>query len=243
MISNYGNFTIHKFDKLDSTNSHAFNLANSQKIFDHEIIISDIQEQGRGRKDRNWQSPKGNLYFSIILQPKISASKIHQISFVAITALQIAIEKITTSKIEVKWPNDLLINGKKAAGILLESKINQDQCQFVVMGLGLNIKSHPQNTIFEATNLKENNCDISKQQALEKFLDEFENLYQNWLNFGFDKIRNLWLKNAYQLNATIKLKIDNETISGFFKDLDCDGNLLLQYNNQVKVISAADILA
>ena len=99
----------------------AFSLAENRKIFANEIIVAVKQNNGRGRLDRKWESPIGNLYFSLVLQPQIAVEKISQISFVAICALQMAVEKTferqkIVAKIQNKWPNDLLIAQKKSCG-------------------------------------------------------------------------------------------------------------------------------
>jgi BirA family biotin operon repressor/biotin-[acetyl-CoA-carboxylase] ligase len=244
----YKNFTIYHFNKLDSTNKYALESAATKKKFDHEIILSDSQNSGMGRNGRSWSSPAGNLYFSLILQPNIMADKIPQLSFVAITALRLAVErifaeqKLPTNVIENKWPNDLLIDKKKVAGILLESKINQNFCEFVIIGIGLNLVSSPENTIFPASSLKKFGIGLSVPIALKKFLDEFENLYQNWLDFGFAGTHNLWLKQAYNFKKNIVVKNDSKQIEGIFNDLDLDGSLILESKNGMLKISAGDLL-
>ncbi len=237
----YQNFTIHEFEQIESTNSYAFEAASSRQISDHEIIMAHKQIIGRGRQNRSWNSPNGNLYFSLVLRPKISAEKMPQISFVAITALQIAIAKIVKNSVQVKWPNDLLIDEKKVAGLLLEGKISDKNCEFVVIGIGLNIRSSPTNTIFPADNLKNFGIEISPKKALKNFLDEFERLYCNWLDFGFKGIRQLWLKNAYRLGKEISVKIGLESLEGVFENFDEEGNLLLRCGNETIKISVADV--
>jgi len=242
MIKNYKNFTIHIFDELESTNKTAFELAQEKKKFDHEIILAKKQNAGRGRENRVWSSGEGNLYFSLILQPKISANKIPQLSFVAIAALMLTLQKIVKNKISLKWPNDLLIEEKKVSGLLLESKISGNDCEFVILGIGLNTDSNPDNTIFPASNLKKFGYEISPQDVLEKFLDELEILYQNWLDFGFEAIRKLWLKNAFRLNEKISVKQEETLIEGIFENLDEEGNLIIKSQGKQLKISAADVL-
>ncbi len=238
------NFIIHEFEELESTNSHAFELASLGKISDHEIIFARKQSGGRGRKNRSWVSPEGNLYFSLILRPKISAEKLSQLSFLGIAALNEMVKKVshkTSAIIENKWPNDLLLDGKKIAGSLLESKISGGNSEFAVLGIGLNLTSNPDNTIFPATNLLEAGVDLSAESALKNFLDEFEKIYQNWLNFGFAGIRNLWLRNAFSLGKEIKVTLDEQPLRGIFEDLDLEGNLLLRSGEKIVKISVADV--
>jgi len=239
----YKNFIIHEFDELESTNSHAFELANLQEISDHEIILAHKQKAGRGRQNRSWNSPLGNLYFSLMLRPNLPAEKISELSFVAIVALREMIKKEIkqVAKLTNKWPNDLLIDDKKVAGLLLESKISGKNCEFVILGIGLNIDSNPDNTIFPAANLKDFAINISPESALKDFLDEFEKIYQIWINFGFEGIRKLWLKDAFRLHEKITVKLDGKEIVGVFEDLDAEGNLILKSEDGILKISAADV--
>ncbi len=236
------NFTIHQFEELEGTNSHALELASLAQIFDHEIILANSQKSGRGRKDRKWESPPGNLYFSLVLQPKISLEKIPQISLVAIAALRLAIEKIAPEiSISNKWPNDLLINDHKIAGLLLESKISGKECNFIILGIGVNLVSNPENTIFPASNLKNFTIEISPENLLKNFLNEFEKLYQNWLDFGFTGTRQIWLQKPYRLKEKITVRLDEKTIEGIFEDVDLEGNLLLKIDGKILKISTADV--
>lgn len=232
MYWSYKNFVIHQFSELESTNKTAFELASNHTLSDREIILAKKQSAGRGRMSRNWSSPEGNLYFSILLKPQKNLSELNQLSFVGIVALHLAVRNST-----MKWPNDLLINQKKVAGLLLESKINQKNCDFVVVGIGVNIASNPSQTIFPASNLHECGIEITPEDLLKKFLDEFENLYQNWLDFGFAKTRRIWMQNAHKLNEEIKCGDD----FGVFLGIDEDGNLLLKKDERISKISVADV--
>ena len=248
-MSSYKNFIIHQFETLDSTNSHAFNLAQNKQAFDREVIVASRQNAGRGRMDRKWQSEHGNLFFSLIIRPQntiISAKNAHKLSFLSILALHTALSHFNdNNKIEMKWPNDLLINQKKVAGILLESEFNQDQLDFAILGIGVNITSHPDNVLFPATHLHQANILTQKDQILEKFLDEFEKLYQLVEQFGLDEtfknIRNIWLKNAYKINEMVSVNLGEEKISGVFNNVDEEGCLELTINNNIKKISFGDV--
>ncbi|MBU6140377.1 MAG: biotin--[acetyl-CoA-carboxylase] ligase [Proteobacteria bacterium] len=232
----YKNFVIHEFLELESTNKTAVELASLGKIFDRELILAKQQSAGRGRRNRDWISPAGNLYFSLVLRPKIELEKIPQLSFVAIAALRLAVKNSM-----VKWPNDLLIEEKKVAGLLLESKISEKNCEFVVIGIGINLTSHPSETIFPASNLENFGIKISPPEMLKKFLDEFEILYQNWLDFDFAGIRQIWLQRAYRLNEKVKLKLDGKEVEGVFSGIDGEGNLLLNREEKILKISVADV--
>lgn len=239
----YKNFTIHQFEQLESSNETAFAMAEAKRIFDHEIVLAEMQTAGKGRQSRVWSSPKGNLYFSLLLRPQIEINKIPQISFLAITALRLVVADLAPDcQVENKWPNDLLVNAKKVAGLLLESQFFGNKCEFVIIGIGVNLASNPDQTIFPAGNLKDFGVVISAENLLQKFLDAFEELYQNYLNFGFENVRRAWILKAFQLHKKISVKNGSAEISGIFADLDEEGNLvLLTENDGKKIIAAADI--
>jgi BirA family biotin operon repressor/biotin-[acetyl-CoA-carboxylase] ligase len=242
----YKNYHIHHFQNLESSNKTAFEMAEQNQLSDREIILTDSQSSGKGRNNRKWHSPEGNLYFSMVLRPKISLTQIHHLSFLSVVALRRVVKKILPDiAIQNKWPNDLLIDEKKAAGILLESKIDEKNCHFVVIGVGLNLSSYPNETIFTATSLKEFGAEIATQNILQLFLDEFEDLYQNYLSFGFKKIRNYWLAGAYKLGKNIIVKnSQQQEIEAIFLDLDQEGNLILknEEKDRIEIIYSADIL-
>jgi len=239
--NHYKSFTINSLDETTSTNQLTFDLAKSNQINHNHVIITKKQTAGKGRYGRVWQSFDGNLYFSILLKPQNkNLDLISTLSFVSAVAIGIAINDLktkSTTKISYKWPNDILINGYKTAGILLESDINQNQLNFVVIGIGVNIVDNPDNTNYPSTNLKhENFLEILPEDLLKKFLDNFSDLYEKWLNFGFKPIRNLWLENAFNLNKEISINLFNKKIKGLFKDLDENGNLILELENKENVI-------
>lgn len=240
-INYYKSFTIDPLGETTSTNQLAFNLARSNQINHNHVIIAKKQTAGKGRYGRVWESFDGNLYFSILLKPaNKNLDLISTLSFVSAVAMGMAINDLktkSTTKISYKWPNDILINNNKAAGILLESDVNQNQINFVIIGIGVNIIANPDNTIYPATNLKrEEFLEISPENLLKKFLDNFSDLYEKWLNFGFKPIRNLWLENAFNLNKEISVNLSNQKVKGLFKDLDENGNLILQLENKETVI-------
>jgi len=243
----YKSFIISSLDETMSTNQLAFNLAKSHQIDHNHIIITKKQTAGKGRYGRVWESFDGNLYFSILLKPhNKNLDLVSTLSFVSAVAMGLSLDNFkakSTTRISYKWPNDILINGCKTSGILLESDINQNQINFVVIGIGVNIAASPDSTNYPATNLKQEGfLEISPENLLKKFLDNFSDLYDKWLNFGFKPIRNLWLENAFNLNEEVSVNLANKKIKGLFKDLDVNGNLVLELENkEVLIISSGEI--
>jgi BirA family biotin operon repressor/biotin-[acetyl-CoA-carboxylase] ligase len=237
-------FTINEFDELASTNDKAFELFAAKEISDHFVILANSQNKGRGRDDRSWSSPVGNLYFSILLQnnAKLIAA---QISLVAAISMRDAISDLQKNlALKLKWPNDLLLNEKKIAGILLEGK-SDSYGSYAVLGIGVNTASSPDNTIFPANNLRNCGIEISPSQLLKKFLTHFEKNYRNWQNFGFAAARRSWLSSAYKFGEKISVRngTDGAMIEGVFKDLDDDGVLILELLDGFKKIPAAEIFS
>ena len=236
-------FSIDHYSELPSTNSLAFQLAKSYQIDHRHIILSDLQTAGRGRMDRNWISPTGNLYFSLVLKPQKSITTSSQISFVATTAMGLAIAEFGgRRKINYKWPNDILLGGEKVAGILLESDAPESPNGFIILGIGVNINSHPNSVIYPACNLVDQGFVIgNKTDLLKKFLDHFDILYQKWLDFGFAPIRNLWLDRAFNLDEQINVNLSGRSLKGVFKDLDQGGNLILGIDKENILISSGEV--
>lgn len=233
----YQNFIINHYQELESTNSLALQMIKNNSIHHNQIILADLQNSGRGRMGRNWASPQGNLYFSLVLKSQKSINQISQISFLAAVSAGLAIAEFgDEKKINYKWPNDILIDGKKTVGILLEK-----DADFVVVGIGVNINSHPEQTSYPAYNLENSGFVVDKETLLKKFLDHFSDLYQKWQNFGFVPIRNLWLSKAYNLGKEINVNLPNESLKGVFKNLDADGNLILQIGDKARIIASGEV--
>ena len=240
---NYKKYRIFEYDELGSSNDEAMKMAGLGHFGDGDLVVAKCQNKGRGRLGRVWVSEIGNLYFSLILQPKLPISRISEISFVAIVALRLAIAEILPKNGQIynKWPNDLLVNDKKVAGLLLESQIKGEKCDFVVVGIGVNLVSKPAKTMFEAACLQDFGIKIAPNGLLERFLDKFDEIYDNWLKFGFLGIRNLWLQKAWKIGEKISINQKGEILQGIFQDLDLQGNLVLLQNGQLQKVVVGDV--
>src|SRR5689334_13605441 len=170
-------FRIEQVAEIDSTNE-ACRLRAAAGEAAGLVIRADRQTAGRGRRGRNWISPSGNLYASLLLRPSRPVSESAALGFAAVTAIGDVAEALlpATATVQHKWPNDLLINGRKASGLLLEA-----QPGFLVLGIGVNILSHPAGTPYPATDLAaEGAAPITAQSLLERFLKSFAPLYEVW---------------------------------------------------------------
>jgi BirA family biotin operon repressor/biotin-[acetyl-CoA-carboxylase] ligase len=232
-------------ETVGSTNDEALRLA-AEGAEDGTLVWAREQTAGRGRQGRGWSSPPGNLYLSIVLRPDCAPAEAAQLSFVAGLALGEAFGSIAPPMIEVtyKWPNDLLLNGRKAAGILLESRSDPDgTLDWLILGLGANLQHFPEDTSFPATSLHfEGATEVDVVALLEAFGRCFLTWVNRWLDDGFAPVRRAWLHHAHGLGEEIEVRLPRETLNGTFKDLDARGVLVLELADGTRrEISAGDV--
>ncbi|AFB31698.1 MULTISPECIES: biotin--[acetyl-CoA-carboxylase] ligase [spotted fever group] len=252
---NIGKFKLIVFDKLDSTHSEAIRMAQNTKVDSNYAVLAKSQTNGRGRSGKNWQSRSGNLHVSLLIKPDKELELLPQLSFVTALSVYDSITSLCHSHsalchsresrhdirnenniIQLKWPNDVLINGRKIAGILLES-VKVENNYYLIIGIGINITYHPDNIDQPTTSLiSENLPPIEAQALLEILIENFEEYYQIWHNNGFPFIRKKWLEHAYKLYENISVKYQNDIVTGLFKDIDNTGRIILQLPSK-KIIS------
>ena len=193
------------------------------------IIIADYQTSGRGRLGRKWiSSPDDSILLSIILYPEIEELRL--LNMIAALAVAQSIEKLTDLKPILKWPNDVLIEGKKVSGALIESDVQGEQANSAIVGIGLNVNLDPSSMpeISEtATSLKEMlGREVSRLDMLESLLCEFEELCQA-LHHG-EPIHKEWQRRLDTIGREVAVKQGNEVLEGYAESVDKDGNLLLR---------------
>ena len=219
------------YDQLDSTNAEALRLAQAGErgpIW----IYCDEQTVGRGRYGRVWQSAKGNLMASLLLQPSAPATVLHQLSLVAGVAIIDAVRRLAVAQKEqlaLKWPNDLLLGTAKAGGILIEST-QFDGAQITVIGIGLNVQHAP---VVEGVKTAALSSVFGADTALAKVRNTVAERMKAWLEIwshgqGFSDIRQVWLENGPQIGDPITVKVADTVHHGAFSGLDDDGSLLVR---------------
>ncbi|MDC0865026.1 biotin--[acetyl-CoA-carboxylase] ligase [Rickettsiaceae bacterium] len=246
-------YNLLTFETIDSTNSEALHLANSGTSGDF-VISSRKQTAGRGKKGRAWVSLEGNLHASILLDSKVDPKRHPQLSFVIANAMYDSIvetirssngrSKVSSSDITLKWPNDVLIKGKKLCGILLESIKVRDK-NYVVIGFGVNIKASPRDLDYSTTSLNEEGINIEiPDEFLNILMNRFDKLYKQWIiDDNFLSIRENWMKRAYNLNKVVTVDDGVRRVSGIFKEIDFDGAMRIQLaSGQICSLSAGDVL-
>jgi BirA family biotin operon repressor/biotin-[acetyl-CoA-carboxylase] ligase len=227
-------YKIINFETLPSTNLY---LKQNYHIFDeYTVITTDNQTNGRGRINRVWNSNKDDLTFSILLKPDIDSYKIPLISLIIGAAINKIIDKYIKSYI--KWPNDILVNDKKLAGILVEG-VFSEKIDAVIVGVGINVNTteFPDNLIIKATSLKkELNIEIDKNELLTQIIEQFIYLYNEFLN-GNDKYLDILKTNNYLKNK--KVYINNNEVEVL--DINNKGNLIIKENEEIKEIFFGEV--
>jgi BirA family transcriptional regulator, biotin operon repressor / biotin---[acetyl-CoA-carboxylase] ligase len=237
-------YRLIKLIDIDGTNAEAKRVALSGVDLTHESIVvwAETQTAGRGRRGREWISPKGNLYCSLLFNPKCCASDAGQLGLVASLALQRFISRFT-NHVECKWPNDVLIQGQKVSGLLMETEANsKGDLTWLVLGVGVNISHHPEDMPFPATSLFAVGQEgITVAQMLEGFICEMDQLLSEWRKTGFSATRTEWLSVAAGLNQDITVRLPNDTLSGVFAGLDTNGALILDGPDGFQTINSGDV--
>jgi BirA family biotin operon repressor/biotin-[acetyl-CoA-carboxylase] ligase len=235
-----------RYGELDSTNDEAKRLADAGAP-PWSVIVADSQRAGRGRRGRSWQSPPGNLYLSAILRPSASLAAAAQLGFAAALAVGEALvpRLPPTSALRYKWPNDVLVDGAKIAGILLESSARADQgVAWVVAGIGINLASYPQETAYPATSLAALGAiEAAPELLLPGLVGALRAWVRRWEAEGFEPVRRAWLERALGLGGSLGVRLPRESVTGRFVDLDRDGALLLETATGPRRIAAGEIFS
>lgn len=220
-------------DQTDSTNADTFTLAE-QGEGEGLVFLADSQLKGKGRLGRNWVSPAGvNLYCSILLRPQIPPFEAAQLTFLSAVAVARAIRLTTGLQPEIKWPNDLLLNGKKVAGLLNEMHAETDRVGFVILGIGVNLNmdgsQFPEDLRTPATSLAiETGKSVSRRLFTVCLLNELDAEYGRFLEFGFGPVREEWGTFCNASGKMLQVLNEGAVVEGAFAGLDHDGAMLLQ---------------
>ena len=226
-----------RHQELDSTNSETQRLAEAGEA-GPVWIVADRQTAGRGRRGRVWQTDSGNLAATLLLRPDAPPAIVGQLSFVAALATaEMAAHFAPGAAITVKWPNDVLADGAKLAGILLEAGTN-----WLAVGIGVNLVRFPPDTGFPAISLAQLGIAApSSEEALTVLAARFAHWYGVWMSEGFETVRSAWLARAGGLGGPICARLPHETRSGVFEGIDATGALLLNEQGQVRAIAAGEV--
>lgn len=238
---------IHYKESVDSTQKIAHRLAY-EDVPEGVVIIAEEQVLGRGRMERKWHSPKHTgIWMSMILRPKIPLAKAPQLTLITAVAVVQAIEENTGLSPHIKWPNDILINGKKVTGILTEMQAEADRIFSIIIGIGMNVNQEKEDFPEEiqeiATSLSiEKGEKISRATLIRSVLSNVERLYLLYLEKGFSPIKLLWESYAISIGKNIVARTITGSIQGLALGITDDGVLMVEDTlGKTHYIYSADI--
>ncbi len=218
---------IFHFQELETTMDKAKNLVKNNAPH-LSVVIAENQTLGRGRLNRKWFSSKGGLWFTLILKPDTPPQLSYIYNFAASLSLSRSLRRLFELDVSVKWPNDLLLNGKKLAGLLSEMETRGDMVEFLNIGIGINVNNQPQKIESRAISLKDVlDQNLSRRLILETFLDEFKNHIQI---IDCPKIIEQWKKQTSTIGCHVRIETLNQFYEGFAIDVDDTGALIIEDN-------------
>jgi BirA family transcriptional regulator, biotin operon repressor / biotin---[acetyl-CoA-carboxylase] ligase len=230
------------YDTLGSTNAEALALARAGER-GPLWISARTQSAGRGRRGTRWVSPAGNLHATLLLSEPSPPAQAPQLSFVAALAVHDAIAACAPqvrADLKVKWPNDLLVEKAKVAGILIEGE--SEPAFAVAIGIGVNCASHPDNTDYPAADLAGLGALVVPDALLEELAGAIQKRLAQWRSgLGFSATRADWLKRAAGLGDVLQVRLPERELSGRFQGLDETGRLLLEQAGRVTPVTAGEV--
>lgn len=223
-------YVLHFHEVIDSTNDEAKRLGDKGAP-GGALVLAARQNAGRGRRGREWQSPVGNLFSSLLLRPDCPLQESARLTFVAALAMAEAIDIVTEGRVipACKWPNDLMVDERKLCGILLESASNHGRdTDYLVIGTGVNVAFHPDDAERPSTSLAELGAPVRIEDLVAAYISRFDVFYSIWLQTGFKAVRDAWLERAYGFGQPLVARLSEKTLSGTFVGLDEGGSLILK---------------
>lgn len=238
--------TLHCFDTLPSTNATAFELANDGALTG-EVVIAEAQTEGRGRRGRKWSSPaRKNLYFSAILRPELPPQRAPELTLVAAVAVAETVRE-AGAQAQIKWPNDVQIDGKKVAGILTELSAEADRVHFVILGVGVNLNAgaadFPPEVAEQAISLKAaRGSEVPRALFTAALWTRLEGWLDRHAEEGFAPVREAWKGLCSTIGADVLVKTEKSELRGVAEDIDESGALLVRLpSGALERVLAADV--
>jgi BirA family transcriptional regulator, biotin operon repressor / biotin---[acetyl-CoA-carboxylase] ligase len=251
-------YRLNAYDSVGSTNAEAV-LAAAQGDPGHLWFAARQQTAGRGRRGRVWESPSGNLAATLLIVPKVQPAVLATLGFVAGVSLRQALQALLPrdmvrtaidgageegrSRFSLKWPNDLLADGAKLAGILLESIRTQDGRQAVAIGFGVNVVAAPTDVPYPATCLAALGSVATAEDVFRALSDAWVDSFDLWdSGLGLDAVLERWRQGAAGIGAPIAVSQDGVVIRGIFETVDSSGRLVVRSDDHRRtVITAGDV--
>ncbi|UCE19930.1 MAG: biotin--[acetyl-CoA-carboxylase] ligase [Gemmatimonadota bacterium] len=239
--------TIYAFRRVKSTSDFAFRVAEEGAL-EGTVVLAEEQTAGRGRFGRSWHSPPGvGIWCSVVLRPNMFPWEAPRITMVAALAVVRAVRNETGLCATLKWPNDVLIRGRKICGILTELSAEIESINFIIVGIGLNVNQRetqfPSTLRGRATSLRsECGREVSRIRLLRSLFSEFEETYGHLLGKGFSTLREEIRSHSTILHRTVSVRLKNRVYKGRAIDIDERGGLVLELSNgRIEHVLAGDV--
>ena len=231
-------FEIRTYASLGSTNDEARRLAR-EGAAEGTVVTAREQTAGRGRHGRGWASPPGNLYLSLLLRPGLPPGRLGELAFLAgLAVAETAAALLPAGRaVTLKWPNDVLVDGAKTAGILIEQ-----EGEAAILGIGLNLVHGPMDTPYPATTLAAAGAEADLGTARARLLDRLAATLACWRAEGFAPIRNAWLARAHPLGTALSVRLPEGVVAGRFAGLDPAGALLIDTAAGPRRVTSGEVL-
>ena len=241
---------IYYFEEIDSTQNFAQQIASDKKE-NGTIIIAEKQTTGRGRLNRKWTSPKGGMWFSLIIHPKFDVSSSTLVPILSAVALSKSIKTVLGIKTEVKWPNDITMNGKKVAGMLVDASFQANNIDYLILGIGINFDIDAEKlekrlsktpNFYGVNSLRKKDDKTPPKVLLKEFLLQFEKNLSQLDNGEKSKIVKEWTRRAIGIGKKMTINTSNGKISGISQGIDNDGALKIKTKRETKRIFVGDVV-
>ena len=236
---------IHLLSEVASTNTLAMEMAASGTP-EGTVVISETQTGGKGRLGRKWISPKGNLYFSVVLRPNVPMHKAPLITLMGAVAVASAITRTCGLAAGIKWPNDILVSGKKVSGLLTEMSAEQDRIRHIVLGIGVDVNMEmgdlpPEVRSLTTTLAAEAGAKINRTMLLQQLLRDLESWYQKFLKNDAD-ILEAWKQHNLTIGNRITVSGAGEFLEGLAQGIDNEGRLIVRLDDgTIRTVAAGDV--
>ena len=239
---------IYYFDTIDSTQKFALGLATKPRE-NGSIVIAERQTHGRGRQNRKWVSPRGGIWLSILLKPNFEVYQASLFPMATSLALCMSIEKTLGIKPKLRWPNDVTLNGKKVAGILVDGSVQSNKIDYLVIGIGINFRVSPREisknikgATYGVTTLVGAKSDVEPTVLLQSLLAEIETIYNKMISGNLKGIKEEWEKRSSTLGKRVKILTTGSEVSGKAVGLSEEGALLVLSRGRTHRVLVGDVL-
>ncbi len=241
---------VYYFEEIDSTQNFAQQIALDKKE-NGTIVIAERQTAGRGRLDRKWTSPEGGMWFSLIIHPKFDVSTSTLVPIAGAVALAKSIKTTLNVDVSVKWPNDITMDGKKVAGMLVDASFQANNIDYLILGIGINFDIDSKKiekrlskspNFYGINSLRKKDDATPPKILLREFLEQFEKILTQLNKGEKTKIVKEWTKKADNIGKKISINTSDGKISGISQGIDNDGAIKLKTSKGIKKIFVGDVV-